>query len=96
MLNGQISMGTVRNLLKFSEMMREYDEDNSKTEYLMWHPLLSYQIERNVKQRGAYPDNKMGNFFESILNLINKNEKDKQLKKILLPALCGAIWRVRG
>jgi len=89
-----ISMGVLRNLMQLLEMMKAYRE-NGDTSKLIWHPMLTYMINRLLKDKnGEYRDNEVGKFFVDVLKL-NKNERDIKLEKILYPAICGAIYKLR-
>jgi CRISPR-associated protein Csm1 len=88
-----ISMGVLRNLLRLVEILKDYRETGN-TSKLIWHPLLTYMINRNLKKDGHYKDSKIGEFFEKVLS-INKNDNDKNFEKILYPAICGAIYKLR-
>lgn len=86
-----ISMSVLRNLLRLVEIMKDYRE-NKDTSKLYWHPMLTYMINRNLKSEGKYRDESVGKFFEEVLSL---NKENKNLEKILYPAICGAIYKLR-
>lgn len=88
-----ISMGIVRNLLHYSEIMGDYKLKND-TRKLMWHPLLTYSVNRTMKRNGKYKDEEVGEFIERILK-ISKDEDEWSLVLELRPALCNAIFNLR-
>jgi CRISPR-associated protein Csm1 len=90
----KISMGVIRNTLRLTEIMKEWreKEDTSK---LIWHPYLSYMINRLLKKDGKYKDDEIGKLYDEILS-INKSKEGKNLKEtILYPALCEVIYKLR-
>jgi CRISPR-associated protein Csm1 len=91
----EISSGLIRNLLIMSELLKDFREKGD-TAKLMWHPMLTYSINRNLKKDGKYKSVNPGieKFFESILS-ISKDEHEKQLERVLYPALCEAIYELR-
>ncbi|MCX7878087.1 MAG: type III-A CRISPR-associated protein Cas10/Csm1 [Ignavibacteria bacterium] len=91
--NKGISMGTLRNLLQLMEILKNYRESGD-TSKLIWHPLLTYMINRNLKRDGNYKDQEVGIFFDKVLS-INNEDKEKDFEKILYPAICGAIYKLR-
>lgn len=89
-----ISMGVLRNFMQLTENLKAYreKEDTSK---LIWHPMLTYMINRNLKKDPEnYKDSEVGNFFKDVLKL-NKNDKEINFEKLLYPAICGAIYKLR-
>lgn len=91
--NKGISMGILRNLMQLSEMMKAYREKKD-TSKLIWHPMLTYMINRNLKRNDEYKDPRLKEIFDSVLNL-SKNKEEIKLEKILYPAICGAIYKLR-
>lgn len=95
-----VSNSILRNLFIFAEMMKEYNESKGKdTAKLLWHPQLTYMINRNLKDsNGEYKkkliEEKTDEFFEELLSL-NKKEEYKNLDELLYPACCGAIYKLR-
>jgi CRISPR-associated protein Csm1 len=89
-----VSMGVIRSLLTFSDMMKDY-RTNKNTRKLIWHPLLTYSINRNLMSNGTYNDNQVKEFFEDILK-ISKNDKELAFEHILYPVLCDAIFKLRS
>jgi len=79
--------------MQLSEMMKAYREKKD-TSKLIWHPMLTYMINRNLKRNDEYKDTRVKDFFDSVLKL-SKNEEDIKLEKILYPAICGAIYKLR-
>ncbi len=94
--NKGISMGVLRNLMQLVENMRAYRESKGRdTSKLIWHPMLTYMINRNLKDKnGEYKDKEVGKLFEKVLKL-SKEEKEIEFEKILYPAICGAIYKIR-
>lgn len=96
--DGEISSGILRNLLFVSEIYKVYRESECKdTSKLIWHPLLTYNINRNLKRDGRYKskDPELGEFFDKVLEINKDTEKSKQLERILYPAVCSAIYKLR-
>ena len=95
--NTKVTNGVLRNLLYFSRIMREFNI-NGNTEALMWHPKLTYMINRILKDKnGNYYDlNGVGEFFDAALS-INKhnNLQGIILEQILYPLVCEAIYGTR-
>lgn len=89
-----VSMGVIRNLLTYSQMMKDYRE-NKDTRKLIWHPLLTYSINRNLMKNGEYLDQEVGAFFENVLK-ISKSEKELELECLLYPVLCDTIFKLRS
>lgn len=95
-----VSNSILRNLMIFAEMMKEYnDSKGNDTAKLLWHPHLTYMINRNLKEaNGKYKkkliEEKADEFFEELLSLNKKNEY-KNLDELLYPACCGAIHKLR-
>jgi CRISPR-associated protein Csm1 len=90
----EISSGTLRHLFIISGIMKEWRETGN-TAKLMWHPLLSYSINRNLKKKGAYKNTEVGKFFESVL-AVSKDRKARELESIIYPAICSAIYKIRN
>lgn len=87
-----VSMGTIRNLLQISEIIRDYeDEEKKDTSKLMWHPMLTYYLNRNIKGK-AKPE--VEKYFEKVLS-IYKDEEAKKVHEILYPVLCETIYKLR-
>ncbi|HMQ68901.1 MAG TPA: type III-A CRISPR-associated protein Cas10/Csm1 [Ignavibacteria bacterium] len=90
--NDGISMGVLRNLMRLIENLKLYREKGD-TRKLMWHPMLTYMINRNLKDKnGEYKNEDVGKFFKEVLSL---NKEEKNLEKIIYPAICGAIYKLR-
>lgn len=85
-----VSMGTIRNLFQISEIIKAYEENND-TSKLMWHPMLTYYLNRNIKGK-AKPE--VERYFEKILS-VYKDEEAKQMQEILYPVLCETIYKLR-
>ncbi len=94
--NNKVSKGVLRNLLTFTRIMNDFDRTGDG-KFLMWHPKLNYMINRLLKNsEGKYYNPEIEDFFENAL-CINKNTKEAiQLKRILLPVVCEAIYRTRN
>lgn len=90
--NNPVTMGTIRNLLQIAEIIKEYEEQND-TSKLIWHPMLTYSVNRNIKgKRGATKE--VEEFFERVLS-IYKNDEAKKIQDILYPVLCETIYKLR-
>lgn len=89
-----VSKGIIRNLFLIAEMIKKFDEESVTTK-LMWHPILSYMINRNLKgKNGKYKNEEVGKFFDVALSL-NK-EKSHHLRQLLYPLLCSVIYETRN
>ena len=87
-------MGVIRNTLRLTEIMKEWKEKDD-TSKLIWHPYLTYMINRLLKSDGKYRDVEIGTLYDQILT-INKSKEGKSLiETILYPALCGVIYKLR-
>lgn len=87
-----VSMGTIRNLLQISEIIKDYeDEEKKDTSKLIWHPMLTYYLNRNIKGKSKPEVEK---YFEKILS-IYKDEEAKKIHEILYPVLCETIYKLR-
>ncbi len=90
--NNPVTMGTIQNLLQIAELMKAYREKND-TSKLIWHPMLTYYINRNIKGKKK-TDPEVEAFFNKALN-IYKDDEAKQLEDILYPVLCETIYKLR-
>lgn len=87
-----VTMGTIRNLFQIAEIIKAYEEKKD-TSKLIWHPMLTYQLNRNIKdKKGTNED--IINFFENVLSIYHDNEKEN-IKDILYPVLCETIYKLR-
>ena len=94
--DNKVSQGILRNLLFFSKIMKDFITHND-TRLLIWHPRLTYLINRLLKDRhGDYQDAEVRNFFEDTLR-INKKDSINALilEQILHPVVCEAIYGTR-
>jgi CRISPR-associated protein Csm1 len=92
-LKPKLSMGMLRNLMILSDIMREY-RSKGRTTDLLWHPKLTYQVNRLLKKNGKYIDEDVGKFFEKIL-LINKNQEEVEFENLLYPAVSTVTYLIR-
>lgn len=90
----KISQGMLRNLMVLSEIMRNYRE-KGETKDLLWHPKLTYQVNRLLKKNDIYIYNDVGEFFDKILK-INKNIEEEEFEKLIYPAVCSTIYLTRN
>jgi len=93
-----LSSGMLRNLLAVSELLKGFREEKD-TSKLMWHPLLTYSINRNLKNKnGKYkcPEVDYEKFFKTVLSISKQDEESQKLENILYPAICGAIYILRN
>ncbi len=90
----KLSIGMLRNLMVLSEIMRDY-RNRGETKDLLWHPKLTYQVNRLLKKNDKYTDAEVGTFFDKILKL-DKNENEKEFEKLLYPAVCTVIYLIRN
>jgi len=87
----KISMGVIRNTLRLTEIMKKW-RDNNDSSKLIWHPYLSYMINRNLKGKG---NTEIDNLYKEILSISNTSEGTILKEQILFPALCGVIYKLR-
>lgn len=87
-----VTMGTIRNMFQIAEIMRAY-EKNKDTSKLMWHPMLTYYLNRNIKDKKGVTK-EMEDFFKRILS-IYKDKESKKIQEILYPVLCETIYKLR-
>ena len=95
--NNKVTQGVLRNLLYFSKIMRDF-KNNGDTRLLMWHPKLTYMINRLLKSKeGEYHNKEVETFFENALK-INKRENLQSiiLEQVLYPVICEAIYGTRN
>ena len=94
--NNKVTQGVFRNLLYFSKIMKDFNE-NHDTRLLMWHPKLNYMINRLLKDKnGIYKNKEVETFFDTALKINKENEDEaKRLGKILYPLVCEAIYVTR-
>lgn len=90
----KLSHGMLRNLMILSEIMKNFRE-KGETKDLLWHPKLTYQVNRLLKRNGNYIHDDVGEFFEKILK-INKDEEEQEFEKLLYPAVCTTIYLTRN
>ena len=90
----EISVSMLRNLLFLSQIMKEYRR-KGETKDLLWHPKLTYQVNRLLKKNGRYMNADVGKFFDTILK-INKNQEEEEFENLLYPAICLVIYLIRN
>lgn len=95
-----ITKGVIRALFDISVLIRNYlqkTDTEAKTRNLIYHPMLTYMINRSVKDKqGKHKDDKAKEFFTKALAIPNKsNETDKFLLS-LYPLICTAIYKLRN
>jgi len=87
-----VTMGTIRNLFQIAEIIKEYEEKKD-TSKLIWHPMLTYYLNRNIRgKKGTTPE--VDNFFNKVLSIYKDNEA-KNIQEILYPVLCETIYKLR-
>jgi len=94
--SNKMSQGVLRNLLYFSKIMKDFRETGD-TRFIMWHPKLTYLVNRVLKNsNGEYYNNEVGEFVDTILS-INKGENPEAiiLEQIIYPVVCEAIYGTR-
>ena len=91
----KISMGIIRNLLMVSENMKDYREKRDPSK-LMWHPLLTYQINRLLKKDCKYPNTQIEEYFETVLSINKDSKESKEKELILYPSICSTIYKLRN
>lgn len=94
--NKGISMGVLRNFMRLVEIRKEFTE-NVDSKKIIWHPLLTYLINRNLKRiennELVYKDLEVEEYFERFLDL-TKNASNNFVLTVH-PAICGAIYKLR-
>lgn len=91
----RVTKGVVRNLLILSQIMKDFSETDD-TRFLMWHPKLTYLINRLLRDKsGNYKNEDVEEFFDTALK-INKNDPEaKLLENLLYPVVCETIYALR-
>jgi len=89
----KLSHGMLRNLMVLSEIMKDF-RNKGETKDLMWHPKLTYQVNRLLKKNGHFEDASLGVFFDKVLKL-NKDKHEIAFEKLLYPAVCSVIYLIR-
>ncbi|MCK6614897.1 MAG: type III-A CRISPR-associated protein Cas10/Csm1 [Ignavibacteriaceae bacterium] len=90
-----VSRGLLRDLLQIGEIIKEY-ERTGNTSLLFWHPLLTYKINRNVKDRaGNYYNEIQKEIFEKLVSVDIQNPDLKQHRELLYAAVCETIYKIR-
>jgi hypothetical protein len=74
--------------------MKEF-RNKGETKDLLWHPKLTYQVNRLLKKNGQYLNEDVGKFFDMILK-INKTQEEEEFEKLLYPAVCSVIYLIRN
>jgi len=87
-----VTMGTIRNLFQIAEIIKEYEEKKD-TSKLIWHPMLTYYLNRNIRgKKGTTQE--VNDFFNKVLSIYKDNEA-KNIQEILYPVLCETIYKLR-
>lgn len=91
-----ISKGAFRHIFEISSMMDEYYHKKNVTA-LMWHPLLTYYVKRNLNPAYEFEDSSEQQQYERLLTAILKLEKEDEfdLKTILRPLMNSVILKTR-
>ncbi len=93
----KVTQGVLRNLLFFSKIIKDFNEKED-SRLLMWHPKLTYMINRLLKDKnGKYVNPEISEFFNIALK-INKGQDIHAiiLEQILYPVVCEAIYGTRN
>lgn len=91
----KVTKGVIRHLLELTEIMLEF-EINGKTEKLLYHPKLTYIVNRLLKDKsGNYSNEEVEEFFEKVLR-INKDSTNREIKDVLFPLLNEVIYATRN
>jgi CRISPR-associated protein Csm1 len=98
--NKAISAGTIYNLFYLAQLMKDFIFNENKikniSSKLIWHPMLTYLINRNVKDsRGNYFSKDAEIFFSQVLAIPEKAGKSEEFLKILYPLICLSIYKIR-
>ncbi|MBE2280209.1 MAG: hypothetical protein IAE91_07455 [Ignavibacteriaceae bacterium] len=90
----QISLAVVRYLYSLSELFKEFEKGIFNK--INWHPILTYYINRNVKDKtNGYETEELKNFFDAILKLNKEDEYAQKIKRILMPLTASVIYSER-
>ncbi|MBI9072360.1 MAG: type III-A CRISPR-associated protein Cas10/Csm1 [Melioribacteraceae bacterium] len=93
--NNRVSQGVLRNLLYFAHLINSF-RFNGDTQNLIWHPKLTYMINRSLKKsNNTYINSEVEEFFENALR-INKTNSTDVFEVMLLPLICEAIYGTRN
>ena len=95
--DNKVTKGILRNMLYFSGIIKELNETGD-SKFLMWHPKLTYMINRLLKDKeGKYINPEVESFFDTALSI---NKKDKLnaviLEQILYPLISETIYATRN
>jgi CRISPR-associated protein Csm1 len=93
--NNKVTKGIIRHLLELTEIMLDF-ENNGKTEKLLYHPKLTYIVNRLLKDKnGNYSSEEIEDFFAKVLR-INKDNTNSGIKDVLFPLLNEVIYATRN
>jgi len=91
----RVTKGVVRNLLNLSQIMKEFSEKQD-TRLLIWHPKLTYMINRLLKDKsGKYINPEVEEFFNTALNITKNDPEAVLLESLLYPVVCETIYALR-
>jgi len=92
-----LTIGILRNLLILSEMMKEY-YTSGNTNNLMWIPMLTYNINRNILRNGNYRSLENEAEFKEFFSEALKIEMNKgfDIKKVMNPLVKSTIYKIRN
>lgn len=91
----RVTKGVVRNLLNLSHIMKEFNE-RQDTRFLIWHPKLTYMINRLLKDKsGKYLNPEVEEFFNTALNITKNEPEAVVLESMLYPVVCETIYALR-
>jgi len=93
--NNPVTQGVIRNLFYFAKILKDFEEKND-TRLIIWHPKLTYMINRLLKDKnGNYKNTEIKDFFDLSLKINKDNTEAKKLASILFPLTCQTIYRTR-
>jgi hypothetical protein len=93
--NNPVTQGIIRNLFYFAKILKDFEEKND-TRLIIWHPKLTYMINRLLKDKnGNYKNTEIKDFFDLSLKINKDNTEAKKLASILFPLTCQTIYRTR-
>jgi len=99
-LNNKVSSGTIYNLFYLSRLMKDFINNENKirnvTSKLIWHPMISYLVNKNIKDlNGNYFSADAELFFSQSLAIPEKVKNIEGFINILYPLICISIYKIR-
>jgi len=95
-----ITKGVIRALFDISVLIRNYlrkTDAEARTRNLIYHPMLTYMLNRSVKdKKGNYNNGKEEEFFTKALAIPNKSPETDRFLLSLYPLICSVIYKLRN